>query len=356
MVATLTDLVHYICGPETCLREVVSRIDRLPAGDKFQVIVGDDTKVLGTVTDGDIRRAILNGCDLDSPIAPAMHTEMTVGRQGEAKANRDYLASLESNVPFLPVVDADGRLREILLPEHGAFRHRNLHALVQAGGFGRRLGRRTRKTPKPLLPIAGRPILDHILERLENSGVRHIWLSVHYLSEQIEAFVAARRNRSRIGLLYEDQPLGTAGSIGLIPDRSFTDLLVVNGDILTSLDFDTFVHFHYEHENEATIAAAICDVQIPFGVIRYSESGAFQGIDEKPRLRHFVSAGINILSDDLCRLVGKNAVLDMPSLINRGQAVGMSFDVFPIHEYWTDMGRPEDFDAADSRYRQATTP
>ena len=347
-MVTILDFQLYVCPPTLPIRDVMSRIDRLPVRDKFQIVVNDNHQVLGTVTDGDIRRGLLRGHALSDAVEVAMHVSMRLGKQGADDANLAQLNAIESNVPFLPIVDDTGRLCEIIVPgnRHAAL-HRNVHALVQAGGFGKRLGSKTRDVPKPLLPIGGRPILDYILERLERSGVSKVWLSVHYLPEKIEEFVANRDNKTQVNILHEEYPLGTAGSISLIPDNDFLDLLVVNGDILTQLDFDTFMNFHQDHGNEATVAAAMHEVKIPFGVIQYAENGSFNSIDEKPTLRHFVSAGINIFSRNLCNLVAKDEVIDMPDLIHRGKSLGMSVGVFPIHEYWTDVGTPEDFAKAD---------
>jgi dTDP-glucose pyrophosphorylase len=344
---TILDLDIYLCSPDVPIRDVMNRIDKLPVRDKFQIVVDKNLNVLGTVTDGDIRRALLKGRELADQISDAMHVTMRLGTKGATNANLENLNSIESNVPFLPIIDSDNRLCEIIVPGRSPKANHKVHALVQAGGFGRRLGAKTRDVPKPLLPIGGRPILDYILERLENSGVSKIWLSVHYLPDQIASFIDNRNNKVEICLLQEETPLGTAGSISLIGDTNFTDLLVVNGDVLTQLDFDLFVNFHQDHGNEATVAAAMHEVKIPFGVIQYAENGSFNSIDEKPTLRHFVSAGINIFSRNLCNLVAKDEVIDMPDLIHRGKSLGMSVGVFPIHEYWTDVGTPEDFAKAD---------
>jgi dTDP-glucose pyrophosphorylase len=352
----IQDFELYVCQPELPIREVMHRIDLLPVRDKFQIVVNEHYQVLGTVTDGDIRRGLLRGHALSDRVDAAMHVSMHLGKKGENEANLAQLKAIESNVPFLPIVDASGRLCEIIVPgnQHAAV-SRNVHALVQAGGFGTRLGPRTRDVPKPLLPIGGRPILDYILERLERSGVSKVWLSVHYLPEQIENFIANRDNKTRVSILREEYPLGTAGSISLIPENDFLDLLVVNGDVLTQLDFDTFMNFHQDHRNEATVAAAMHEVKIPFGVIQYAENGSFNGINEKPTLRHFVSAGINIFSRNLCNLVAKDEVIDMPDLIHRGKSLGMSVGVFPMHEYWTDVGTPEDFAKADKAINENET-
>lgn len=347
---SVLNIQHSCCGEEMTIRNAMGRINQMPTAQQFQIVLDAANRVVGTVTDGDIRRALLRGVNLDEPVTACMHRNSAVGAVGQNEMNYRTLASLSSNVRFLPVVDGEGRLVSILTPaEHIESK---VHALVMAGGFGRRMGERTINVPKPLLKIGEQPILGHILDRLEECGISSITVSVHYLADQIVRFVEGHGKDAKIDIIHEQMPIGTAGAIRLLPRRDFDSLMVLNADILTSLKLDAFVRFHNEQKNDATIAAATHEVQIPYGVIEHTESGLFRGIAEKPVLRHFVSAGINLLSRDICRLVPEDGALDMPDLLRRGHTAGMRIGVFPIHEYWTDVGRPEDFDRADAIYRK----
>jgi dTDP-glucose pyrophosphorylase len=339
----------YLSAVTDPIRVVMEQMNRTKPGQQFQVIVDAARKVVGTVTDGDIRRAILRDVGLGEPVSACMQANFRTGTPGQPAENRRKLETMEANVRFLPVVDAEGHIVDILVPSERG--NPNVHALIMAGGFGRRLGERTVNCPKPLLPVGGRPILDHIIERLRNCGIHDISVSVHYLAEQIEAFVDARPDRDGIRLVHEKVPQGTAGAIRMLADRDFEHLLVLNGDILTSLKLETFIDFHREQQNEATIAAATHEVQIPYGVIRYTQAGQFEGTDEKPKIRNLVAAGINLLSHRICKLIPPARKFDMPDLLDVGHKLGMRIGVFPIHEYWTDVGLPEDFERAEAAYR-----
>jgi NDP-sugar pyrophosphorylase family protein len=221
-----------------------------------------------------------------------------------------------------------------------------------AGGEGRRLGEKTRSTPKPLLPIGDRPILEHVLSSLETAGVAQIFVTVHYLGEQIEQYLANRDSRAKIDVVWEPAPLGTAGALGILDGRAPREpMLVVNGDIVTGVDFAALHEFHTRHGFDGTAAVTRFDVDIPFGVIRYGEDGLFESIEEKPKISSFVAAGVYYLSPEYLPLVPQGQPMDMPDLLNTGKEIGLQTGLFPIHEYWTDVGRPADLEAAQNRHR-----
>lgn len=339
----LTELGPLMCGVDTPLSQVLARIDASPY--LFQIVVDEGQRLLGTITDGDIRRAILHGSRLDSPAGDCMHRTPRFGRVGAEAENQRLLETLGSTIPFLPLVDADGRVGEIL---YGRTTRTIETALVMAGGLGTRLGERTKTTPKPLLPVGGRPILDHVLTNLEQAGVRRIFVSVNYLAEQIEDFLARRLSIAEIVALREEQRLGTAGALGLLPqEHKGRPVLVVNGDLLTRVDIGALCDFHHRHALDATLAVTPHHVEIPFGVVRYGADGLFAGIDEKPRISHFVAAGIYYLTPPLTALVGQGEPTDMPEVLNKAKEIGLRVGLFPIHEYWADVGRPDDLEAAD---------
>ena len=340
---------EYACAPEAAIREVLARIDR--SSYLFQIVVDQEGHLLGTVTDGDIRRAMLHGFGLDGVAGDCMQTQPKTGRLGDAAANQEALSGLGSLRAFLPILDSGGVVREILVAADGPGIG---SAIVMAGGPGTRLGKRTETTPKPLLPVGGRPILDHILTALETAGVERIVISVHYLPEQIEAFVATRPNGAAIELIREPHRLGTAGALGQLGGNSPREpMLVVNGDVITKVDFAALHDFHHRHAFDGTIAVARYDVDIPFGVIRYGEDGRFEAIEEKPKVSNFVAAGVYYLSPEYLSLVPPGKPMDMPELLNLGKRIGLRTGLFPIHEYWTDVGRSDDLDAADAHHRHA---
>lgn len=336
----------YLCQRSTPVREVLVRFNRLP--HVFQIVVDEDLRLLGTITDGDIRRAMLRGIGLDDAAGACMHTRPKTGRFGDPLRNQAELATVRSSRAFLPVLDDAGRVVEVLVRDAAAAGI--AQALIMAGGYGRRLGDRTRETPKPLLPVGGRPILDHVLDSLEQAGVRKVHVAVHYLADQVREFLDTRANRVSVSLIEEAEPLGTAGALGLLEELVREPLLVVNGDVLTRVDLAALYDFHLRHGLDATIGVARYDVDVPFGVVRHSEDGLFAGIEEKPRISNFIAAGLYYLSPEFVALVPGDRPMDMPELLNLGREIGLKIGLFPIHEYWTDVGRPADLEAADAMH------
>jgi len=338
----IISLEAYCCPPDISTRDALARLNATE--HVFQLVVRSDRQLLGTLTDGDIRRALLRGVSLDAPVSESMHEEFFSGHAGEDSKNRSLLSKDTRLLTFLPILDPQGKIVKILVGGGDSGIER---ALVMAGGFGRRLGIQTREIPKPLLRVGGRPILDHILTNLEKSGVRDVYVSVHYHADQIGNFIEARENRARIRIFEEVEPLGTAGVLGHLDDGSCAPILVINGDVITSVDLMALHDFHIRDGLDATIGVTRYDVEVPFGVVRCDADGLFSGIDEKPRISNFVAAGVYYLAENFAALAVKGQPLDMPDLLNRGKQMGLKIGIFPIHEYWTDVGRPADLEAAD---------
>lgn len=345
----LTDFSAYAVVPSTTIREVLGRINISPY--LFQIVLDESGRLLGTVTDGDIRRATLQNVDVDASVTECMQEDPIMGRVGETEANIEKLGGIGGHSAFLPIVDEGGTVAEVLVARRDA--PGIAAALVMAGGKGTRLGERTKKVPKPLLPVGDRPILDHVLKALEKIGVGEIFVSVHYLAEQIEKFVAERDSPASIHLINEDQPLGTAGALSRLPDRPDSAILVVNGDLITSVDFEALAAFHERHLYDATIGVARYDFEVPFGVVMPNEDGMLDTVEEKPLLSHFVAAGIYYLSPEFRALVPPDRRMDMPELLNMGRKLGMRVGLFPIHEYWRDIGRPADLEIAERDHGSA---
>lgn len=343
---SLKDIQSHICFPDLILRDVLSRINASPY--LFQIVVDRNNRLLGTITDGDVRRALLNGADLlKNTASQCMNASPIVGRHGEDEYNLYKFAQQRRDLAFLPIIDNTGRLLAIVL---GRETQPIATAIVMAGGLGRRLGEQTKTKPKPLLEVGGRPILDHVLEKLEKAKINEIWVSVRYLGEQIEDFVRRRNNTSTIKILHETSILGTAGALANLPAPWQHPVLVINGDVLTQVDLTALAEFHTGHGHDGTLGVARYEHQVPYGVVRYDEQGAFEGIDEKPSLNYFVSAGVYYLSPAFRGFITPNQPLDMPELLNRGKSLGLRLGLFPIHESWIDVGRPEDLSGAQKQH------
>jgi len=335
----LSDVDLRLCRPEASLGTVMKQLNEL--SHPFVIVVDENRRPLGTVTDGDVRRAILAGNTLESPIAKVMNRHPLIGKSDELAAARQMV----ERVSFVPVVDLDGVLVEIWRAPTTEMRIGT--ALVMAGGYGRRLGSRTEKEPKPLLPVGDKPILERILTWIDSSGIRNVYVSTHYLADQIKAFLDVRAGVVRPTVIHERTSLGTAGALAHLAEPIEGPVLVVNGDVLTKLDLDALDAFHYAHGYDGTVAVTPYKVSVPFGVIRQDATGRFLGIDEKPTYNHFVAAGIYLLAPQFCRLVPPETHIDMPDLLNLGYEAGLKIGLFPIHEYWIDVGRTDDLDAAN---------
>ena len=319
----------------------------------FQLCLRGDGRIVGTVTDGDIRRAILAGAKLEDPVGFWVKTCPIVGRVGDDSGNARALGNVRSNVRFLPVADADDRIVEVLVLQRAP--ERAPVALVMAGGRGQRLGERTRDVPKPLVVVRGKPILEHVLARLEAAGTKEAYVAAHYLADQIDRFCETREGMLRLHLLREDDRLGTAGAVSLLPASVEGDVLVINGDVMSEIDLRALADFHDDQDNDASLAAAHYEIQIPYGVVRADADGRFESIEEKPRVRRFVAAGIYLLGPRIRALAPPGQPIDMPELFNLGREANLRIGVFPIHEYWRDIGRPDDLAAAESEILERGT-
>jgi len=343
---SITSSSDFVCNFNLSLHNIIKRLNHID--EKFILIVDDNHKLVGTVTDGDLRRAMLkDNISTQDKIKEYMNKDPYIGKPGESSKNIKKLSLIDLQMPFLPVVDKNNLLIEVLISNKEI---RSVQtALILAGGKGSRLGDLTKNTPKPLLNIDGAPILRKILNKLDKEGFKNVYISVYHLSEKFEKFIDTYNSKMTINLLYEPFALGTAGSIGLLPTQIDENILVMNGDILTNVNFQNLFTMHLKHNYDLTIAAALNKIKVEFGVIEYNEDYQFEKINEKPVLEHFINAGLYCLSKSVVSLVGKNQNIDMPKLIEISKSSGQKIGVFPMHEDWIDLGSPKDFDSIKNK-------
>jgi len=339
----ITKTTDYVCRADTSLRDVLARLNS--ANPLYcQIVVDADGKVVGTMTDGDIRRGLLCGLTLSSPAADCMFTAFKHGLANDPEGNIKQLYDKRRPVNFLPVLDEASRLTEIIAydPEVDIGISQ---AVIMAGGFGTRLGELTRNTPKPLVEVNGKPILEHVLQSLEDAGIDRIDITVHYKADQIRRFVKARTNKAAIALAEESEPLGTAGALALLPETPKDTTLVINGDVITDVDYGALHQFYLRHNYDAVVCVSPYSVDVPFGVVEFDQAGGFRGIQEKPKITRHIAAGVYYLSPEVFALIRRGERIDMPEVLERAHGMGMKIGVFPIHEYWIDLGRPTDIHA-----------
>jgi len=308
------------------------------------LVVSEDGSLLGTITDGDIRRGLLRGMDLNSPIDSIVHRDALVAAP---QMNRDIVLHLMqvNKIRQLPVIDAEGRIVGLhLLGEVAVPSSRPNLMVIMAGGFGKRLRPHTETCPKPLLPVAGKPMLEHIIERAKAEGFSRFVLAVHYLSHMIEEYFGnGDRWQVRIDYLREDIPLGTAGALSLLQHPPQIPFAVSNGDVLTNIRYGEILDFHARCGATATMAVRRYEWQHPFGVVKTSGVDIV-GIDEKPVSRTNVNAGIYVLNPSALDLLAPDEPCDMPALFERLREQGKRTVAYAVHEKWLDVGRPEDLD------------
>jgi dTDP-glucose pyrophosphorylase len=337
-----TDIQSLVISRDALIREALARINGTP--NLVQIVVDSEYRIVGMVTDGDVRRALVNGADLETAVKHCMQKDPVTATSVESALI--LLPDLGGRLPCVPVVDSNNVFTKLVCESQTTPGLDT--AIVMAGGFGTRLGERTRNIPKPLIEVGGKPILWHILKDLQEHGISRVFIAVHYLADQIVEFVDKSGFNLDIELITENSPLGTAGSLGLLPSDLDGPLLITNGDIVTRTNYASMLIHHQTNQREATIGAARYEQEVPYGVLQTDNLGNIVGIDEKPKYSHYVSAGIYIVQPSVFQLVSPNQTIDMPDLLRIAIGENMRVGLFPIHEYWMDLGHPKDLEIAEA--------
>ena len=276
----------------------------------FQIVI-KNKKILGVISDSDIRRGILHGLNTNEEVKKYMNKKPVIGYIGEEKNHQYLLNSVTSPIKFLPVINKSKELKYLLIYEEEVSYKT---ALIMAGGFGSRLGNKTKFTPKPLLKVKKKPILEHIIEKLEKANYKNIFISTYYLHRKIELFIKKRKSISNIKIIVEKKPLGTAGSIKLLPNSVGNTITVINGDVITEVDLNALLSFHNLNKYDITLCLAKYIYNIPFGVVEFKKNNEFDKISEKPLLTKFILSGVYCINKEIFKYVGDKK-LDMPDLI-----------------------------------------
>ena len=346
----MNDVPSVTVGPGVSITEAIAVLDR--GGTGIVLVVDKQRRLIGTVTDGDVRRAILHGISLDESIKVLLDfrgKEPIVAQPTMSPPER-LRVMRERSIRHLPILDEAGRVVElVLLSELSDTPQSSVSAIVFAGGYGTRLRPLTETLPKPMLPIGGRPLLERIVRSLAASGVSDIQITTYFMAEKIkDHFGDGGHLGVQIRYIDEERPLGTAGALGII-DRPELPTLAINGDILTDLNFHTVVDFHRDHEADMTVAVRKYELQVEYGVVE-SDGIETTGLIEKPSFHFFINAGIYVLEPVVFDYVPRGAPLDMPDLIKSLIADKRRVISFPIREYWLDVGRHDDYAQAKNDF------
>lgn len=340
-------------APEASIADALRQLER--AGTGALVLRDADGAMRGLLTDGDVRRAILAAVPLDRPCRTIAKTDPVTGRAGldgtEALRLMDH--AREFVLDQLPVVDDAGRVVDLVLrSDLVTAEETTLSAVIMAGGFGKRLLPLTESTPKPMLRVGDRPLLERTIDRLRTAGIRRVAISTHYLADSItEHFGNGDQFGVDLRYVAEDQPLGTAGALRLM-GKLEEPLLVINGDILTGMRFQDMLEHHRRHRADITVGLRHCELQIPYGVVD-CDGPLVEGVREKPRSSFLINAGVYLIEPWVYDMIPDGERFDMTDLIQTLLDGGHRVVGFPIVEYWLDIGQPADYEQAQVDVRLA---
>jgi dTDP-glucose pyrophosphorylase len=337
---------HAILPANATVRQAIHNLDQIAI--KIILVANEAGVLEGTVSDGDIRRGLLKGLDLNSTIASIIHRNALVV---PPELGRDLVMQLmvANKIQQIPVVDERHHVVGLhLWDELAAPPTRHNLMVIMAGGMGTRLRPHTENCPKPLLPVAGKPMLEHIIDRAKLEGFNQFVLAIHYLGHMIEAYFGnGERMGVQIKYLREESPLGTAGALGLLSPRPDAPFVVTNGDVITDIRYGELLDFHTRYAAAATMAVRVYEWQHPFGVVQ-TNGVEIVGFEEKPIARSHINAGVYALDPAALCVLSSDAHCDMPTLFARLQAKANRTVAYPMHEPWLDVGRPDDLVAARS--------
>lgn len=338
------------------IKESTSIIDVLKIIDKsskqIAIVVDENRKLLGTISDGDIRRAIINSIPLSDSVENIYFRTPTVANIND---NRDKIISIctAKKIHQIPIVDNEGNLVGLeILDELISKKTKVNKVVLMVGGLGTRLKPLTNSIPKPMLNVGGKPILETIIENFASYGFVNVVLCVNYKSDVIVNYFKDGSNFGvNIEYIFEDKRMGTAGALSLLNSKPNEPFFVMNGDLLTNINFEHLLNYHLDNNAMATMCVREYDFQVPFGVVEL-DNGKIKSIKEKPTHKFFVSAGIYMLSPEAINEIPKNIFFDMPTLFEKLVELNKNIISFPIREYWLDIGRIEEFEKANDEYHE----
>lgn len=319
------------------------------SGIGFTMVVDTAGRLLGTITDGDIRRGLMKGTTLEDSVDQVMNRHPVTAKQQTAKKDLAYLMTVRKKRQ-IPLLDEDKKVIDVFWEKHLQEKER-LHCkstpvVLMCGGKGTRLRPLTANMPKPMLPLAETPIIEHTIKSLVSCGFHDLYLAVNYHADIIEDYCGDGSQWGvKIKYIREKKYLGTAGSLSLIRDVLIEPVLVMNGDLLTGIDYTKLMHFHLQGQYELTVGVKPYKIQVPYGIVQVAGHQVSR-LEEKPVIPFLTNAGIYVLNPEIVPVIPDNQYFDMPQLIQKIITTNGTVGAFPFHEYWQDIGRPKDYEQA----------
>lgn len=342
------DVSKFLLGPRDTIKMALATIDANRLG--IVLVVDPSGVLLGTVTDGDIRRSLLRKQDFETPLADLYSKKPIVASARATDAELLHVMN-SHKIRHVPLVDEKGKpVRIAEITRMGDLDERKPMAVVMAGGKGSRLHPLTKDTPKPMLKVGNIPVLENTINRLVESGITDIYVSVNHEADVIKNyFQGGEKQGASIRYLHEDQALGNAGPLRLLPFTPHEPFLVINGDVLTKTNFTSILNFHRQHQCVLTVGAVEFNFSVPYGVLRLAEHYVL-GVDEKPKQTVLCNAGIYVMNPQVIQFIPEKEHFLMTQLLAEILGRGLPVMACPIHEYWLDIGQKEDFERAQKEY------
>ena len=335
-----------ILAENSIIHDAIINLDKVAI--KIVLVVNKAGALEGTITDGDIRRGLLRGLDINSPIESIVHRNPMVVTPDMGRETVRKLMVV-NKIQQIPVVDEQTHVVGLHLWDEMTIPPlRNNLMVIMAGGKGTRLRPHTEHCPKPMLPVSGKPILEHIIDRAKSEGFSQFVLAIHYLGHIVEDYFGnGDRMQVKIDYIREQSPLGTAGALSLLNTCLEAPFVVTNGDVLSDIHYGELLDFHIRHNAIATMAVRVYEWQHPYGVVQ-TKGIDIIGFEEKPLHRSHINAGVYTLNPESLSFLDKDSHCDMPTLFERLQTKAKRTLAYPIHEPWLDVGRPDDLSRANS--------
>ena len=344
---------NILVSPDLSILETMRIIDKTAM--KIALAVDRENRLLGTISDGDIRRALLKGINTDEKVGQIMNTRPTTFQANESR--QDMLTAMRLlRISQIPIIDKCGRIVGLeMLDSLTRPAQKDNPVVLMAGGLGSRLRPLTSNCPKPLLRVGGQPVLETILTSFMDHGFNNFYLSVNYKAKMIEDYFGDGSNWGvKINYIHENKKMGTAGALSLLPEKPTLPMIIMNGDILTKINFLQLLDFHSDNHAMATMCVHKYDFQIPYGVVNVNKHRLIN-IEEKPVNNFFINAGIYVLEPAALEYIPENTFFDMPTLFNKLLDDCRETAVFPLREYWLDIGQINDFEKAQEEYEEIFT-
>ena len=335
---------HYISKEKTLI-EALTIINSLVPDPLVLFVVDENNRMVGTLTDGDSRRALIAGASVDDKIEKVMHRDFNFMRVEEIGDVKEIKHQKEMKMKLVPVLDADMHIVDIINLEKYSTRL-PIDAVLMAGGKGERLRPLTEKTPKPLLPVGGKAIIDHNIDRLISNGVKHINVTVNYLGEQLEEHFMEPRGEVQVHTVREPKYLGTIGSIRFVKEFYNDTILVMNSDLFTNINYEDFYLHFKEHDAEMSVAAVPYTVSVPYGIFDL-DGRDIQGLVEKPTYNFYANAGIYLIKSRALDEIPDDTFFNATDLIEKLIAEGKKVIRFPLNGTWIDIGNPQEYQKAN---------